>query len=386
MRRKIFILCWCAYAGAYLCRVNLSIVIPLFIRDFGWDKSSIGLLGSIFFWTYAFGQLINGYIGDRVNIKVFVFISLFFSAIINLILGSVANRFIFTVLWGINGFLLSMLWGPLIRLLGLWFPKEKSNKVGIGISTSMFAGYLVYWGPIGRFIRDTDWRLAFYIPGILVVLFSIYWLITVPFKAEETKKELSRVPIKGLLTPGLLFIALTCMAQGMIKESIGFWTPTILNDTSKSIPDFTMLIPIVGSLGLFSAGWLNSKLNHREEFTVSLLYLVNLILSIILSVFLGVNTYLTIGLLSMILAIIYGANALLLANIPMRYIIYGSSSTVAGFFDFSSYTGSGIASIITGGMAVNFGWRSVILLWSIASFVGILSVYLSQKISKRKSY
>lgn len=140
IQRKVFILCWLAYAGAYLCRTNLSIVIPDFIRDLNWDKASIGSMGSLFFWTYAFGQLINGYIGDRVDFRFFVFISLFFSSLINLVLSFVINKFIFTILWGINGYLLSMLWGPIIRILGLWFPKEGHTKISVGISTSMFMG------------------------------------------------------------------------------------------------------------------------------------------------------------------------------------------------------------------------------------------------------
>ncbi|MGB9682885.1 MAG: MFS transporter, partial [bacterium] len=148
LQKRVFILSWCAYAGAYLCRTNLSIIIPNLIRDLGWDKAFIGLIGSLFFWSYAFGQLINGYIGDRVNSKIFIFISLFFSSLINITLGSMNNRVLFTILWGMNGFLLSMLWGPIVRTLGLWFSGEDNNKIGIGISTSMFIGYIIYWGPI----------------------------------------------------------------------------------------------------------------------------------------------------------------------------------------------------------------------------------------------
>ncbi|HOL54368.1 MAG TPA: MFS transporter [bacterium] len=379
LKRRIFILCWCAYAGAYLCRTNLSIVVPFLIEDLGWDKGTVGLLGSIFFWVYAFGQLINGYIGDRINTKLFIFFSLLLSSVINIVLGFVVSKFIFTILWGVNGFLLSMLWGPIIRILGLWFPKEESNKIGVGISTSMFAGYLVYWGPIGQFIRNTNWRLAFYIPGILVALFSLCWLIALPSKEEKIDRESGRIPVKQLLSPGLIFIALTCMAQGTIKESIGLWTPTILSDTARSIPDFTMFIPIMGFSGLLSAGWLNYRFNHREEFTVLLLFSLTLISNILLFLLLGLNVYLTICLLGVSLAILYGANALLLANIPLRFVAYGGGSTVAGFLDFSSYTGSAIASIITGNLATNFSWRSVVLLWCIASLAGILSVYLSQK-------
>jgi len=383
LQRKVFILCWCAYAGAYLCRTNLSIVIPSLIKDLGWDKASIGLMGSVFFWTYAFGQLINGYIGDRVNPGIFIFVSLFLSSLINITLGFVFNKFIFTILWGINGFLLSMLWGPIIRTLGLWFSEEDNNKIGIGISTSMFLGYILYWGPIGRLIRDIDWRLAFYLPGILVFLFSLYWLKSIPSKKEDAEikgLESRRLSIRELLTITLFLIAIACLVQGVMKESIGLWTPTILKDTfGESIPVFTIFIPFISLIGLFSAGWINSRNNNRDELSVAILYSINLGVCIVLSILLRFNIILTISLLGISSALLYGANVLLLANIPLRFARYGNASTVAGFLDFSSYVGSALAGIFTGIIATNSGWRDVVLLWGILSAIGVLSIYLIQR-------
>ena len=191
MQKKVFALCWCAYAGGYLCRTNLSIVIPSLIQDLGWDKASIGLMGSLFFWTYAFGQLINGYIGDRVNPWIFIFISLFSSSLINIVLGFVFNRSLFIVLWAINGFLLSMLWGPIIRILGLWFLEWQRNKISSGISTSMFVSYLIYWSPIGRLIRmlTGDWH-SIYLnisASFFLLLAKIYTFQT----SRDRKKELT---------------------------------------------------------------------------------------------------------------------------------------------------------------------------------------------------
>ncbi|MGC8717175.1 MAG: MFS transporter [bacterium] len=387
LQKRVFILSWCAYAGAYLCRTNLSIIIPNLIRDLGWDKAFIGLIGSLFFWSYAFGQLINGYIGDRVNSKIFIFISLFFSSLINITLGSMNNRVLFTILWGMNGFLLSMLWGPIVRTLGLWFSGEDNNKIGIGISTSMFIGYIIYWGPIGRLIKDINWRLVFYIPGVLVLIFSICWIKLLPDRKEDVRgKDLdfTNLSIKSLLTLSILLVGIACLVQGVIKESIGLWTPTLLKETfGESVPSFTLFIPFLGLLGLFSAGWINYKNNNREEISVGLLYLANLIVCSFLFVLLGFNVLLTIALIGVSSALLYGINVLLLANIPLRFARYNSTSTVAGFLDFSSYVGSALASVITGIVSTRFGWQKIILLWGILSAVGILSVYLTQRRNKK---
>lgn len=387
LRNKVFILCWCAYTGAYLCRTNLSIVIPV-LEDLGWSRGSIGFMGSLFFWTYAFGQLINGYIGDRVNTKMFIFISLFLSSSINILLGTISSKVIFTILWGINGFLLSMLWGPIIRILGSWFPEGSNNRIGVGISTSMFFGYLVYWGPLGNIIKGINWRLAFYIPGILVLLFSLYWLITFPSKSKKKnlslETEIERIPLKNLLTVEIMLTALACMVQGVIKESIGLWTPTIIKDIIRGNSNFALIIPVMSFLGLFLAGWINSKINHKEEVSVSIMYLMNLGICMLLAKSFGFSLYLTLLLLGFSSAILYGANVLLLANIPLRFAKYGFASTLAGFFDFSSYIGSALASIITGSMTVNLGWKTIFLLWGILSIGGALNISLSQVSLKKE--
>lgn len=381
--KRVFILCWFAYAGAYLCRTNLSIVIPDLIQNLGWDKASIGLMGSLFFWAYAFGQLINGYIGDRVNFRIFVFISLLFSSLINLLLGFIINKLTFTILWGINGYLLSMLWGPIIRILGLWFPKERHTQVGVGISTSMFIGYILYWGPLGRFIKATNWRLAFFIPGVLVLLFSLCWLKFLPTSKTSAEKENSNVfklSIKDLLSTSIILVTIACLFQGVMKESIGLWTPTIVKEVFKeSIPIFTLFIPFISLLGLFSAGWLNYKNKNRDELSVVILYSANLLTCIILTNFLDLNVFLTVILLGISSSLLYGANTLLLANIPLRFARYNSASTVAGFLDFSSYIGSALASIITGIISTRLSWKAIMLLWGLLSLGGIISIYLSQR-------
>lgn len=387
LRNKVFILCWCAYAGAYLCKTNLSIVIPV-LEDLGWGRSSIGFIGSLFFWTYAFGQLINGYIGDRVNTKMFIFISLFLSSSINILLGTISSKVIFTILWGINGFLLSMLWGPIIRTLGSWFPEGSNSSIGVKISTSMFFGYLVYWGPLGNIIKNVNWRLAFYIPGIVVLLFSLYWLITFPYEYERKDLKLrrgeERIPVRGLLTVEIMLIASACIVQGVIKESIGLWTPTIIKDIIRGNSNFALIIPVMSFLGLFLAGWINSKINHKEEVSVSIMYLMNLGICMLLAKSFGFSLYLTLLLLGFSSAILYGANVLLLANIPLRFAKYGFASTLAGFFDFSSYIGSALASIITGSMTVNLGWKTIFLLWGILSIGGALNISLSQVSLKKE--
>ena len=123
--RKVFILCWLAYACAYLCRVNMSIAIPSISQSLGYSKTSLGLVGSSFFWAYGIGQLINGYIGDRISGRIFIFFGLLVSALINIFFGLAPTLVVMVILWMFNGYFQSMLWGPIVRILSRWFHRRR---------------------------------------------------------------------------------------------------------------------------------------------------------------------------------------------------------------------------------------------------------------------
>ncbi|MHB8063368.1 MAG: MFS transporter, partial [Ruminiclostridium sp.] len=163
---KVFALCWAAYASAYLCRTNLSIALPDMMESFRWSKTSVGLIGSAFFWAYAIGQLINGYIGDKVQTRKFIFFGLGTASLINIVVGFSSNLWLVIILWAANGFLLSTLWGPIVKTISVWFSSSQRNKVAIGMSMSMIGGYLLSWGLVGIIVAFTSWSWAFWIPGI----------------------------------------------------------------------------------------------------------------------------------------------------------------------------------------------------------------------------
>jgi ACS family D-galactonate transporter-like MFS transporter len=54
---------------SYIDRGNLGIAAPSIMKEFGFTPSSMGMLLSAFFWTYAFFQIPAGTIVDRIGIR-----------------------------------------------------------------------------------------------------------------------------------------------------------------------------------------------------------------------------------------------------------------------------------------------------------------------------
>ena len=57
------------YLICYMDRSNISVAQPEIGKEFGLDKSSMGLVRSAFTWAYAMGQIPAGWLGDRFGPK-----------------------------------------------------------------------------------------------------------------------------------------------------------------------------------------------------------------------------------------------------------------------------------------------------------------------------
>ena len=293
-RNKVFILCWLAYACAYLCRVNMSIAIPSISQTLGYSKISLGLVGSSFFWAYGIGQLINGYIGDRISGRIFVFFGLLISSLINIFFGLAPTLVAMVFLWLFNGYFQSMLWGPIVRILSRWFPREENTRVSVGISTSMVGGFLISWGLLGQVLSNVHWSWFFLIPGIIVAIYAFVWVLLIrpePFCRDyvEPSLELSNTDIPEdsradaggkrdtsfigfIIENRLWIIAISCVTQGIVKEGITLWGPSYLMETQGldlgSTTTYVLLIPLMNFAGILFSGRLNKKFRYNHDLAI----------------------------------------------------------------------------------------------------------------------
>lgn len=394
-QNKVLVLCWFGYASAYLCRTNLAIALPGIISSQGWSKTDAGLIGTMFFWAYAVGQLINGFIGDKVKSRPFVFIGLFASAVINLCVGFASSLMVVAALWCVNGFFLSTLWGPIIKTISVWFPPEKRTRIAVIMSMSMVGGYLFTWGILGQVVIKLSWRWAFWIPAAVVFLYSLVWLVKMRNSPEEVGLQSLHLPLDSVKADGikvqkqvsftcmlidskLWLVAITCVAEGVIKEGIPLWAPTLLRDTQNLSPEaaslFSLVIPAMSLFGILGAGWLLKLFRSNEVKVTAVLVSCAAVVSVLLYNFLQAGPYVTVILLSITLALMYGTDTILLTIIPLSFGKYNRVSTVAGFLDFSSYLGAAAAGVLMGSIIDHLGWRYVVLCWIVLALVGVICI------------
>ena len=76
-----------AYTLYYVCRMTLGVVKQPLIDGGVLTAGQLGIIGSAFYFVYAVGKFLNGFIADYCNIRRFMAVGIGISAAVNLVLG-----------------------------------------------------------------------------------------------------------------------------------------------------------------------------------------------------------------------------------------------------------------------------------------------------------
>lgn len=170
------------YCFLYCTRLNLSGAGAAMIPALGWTSREFGLLTGALFWTYGFGQLVNGRLSEIVGTSRFLTLSVLLSALVNIVMGFQSSLIVMVILWGLNGFFQSMSWTPGLAALTNWWPGNKRGFAtgfahafsGFGQAVSTLSVALAF-----AVLPSQGWRAAFWIPAafplamlLLFVLFA----------------------------------------------------------------------------------------------------------------------------------------------------------------------------------------------------------------------
>jgi OPA family sugar phosphate sensor protein UhpC-like MFS transporter len=135
------------YGIFYIGRLTISVAKAPMVDAGILDTTQLGIIGSLLFYTYAFGKLTNGFLADRANIAKFMSTGLGVSAIMNLIFGFTSVFWIFAVLWAINGWFQSMGSAPAVVSVTQWFSsKERGTYYGIWAASHNIGEGLTFIG------------------------------------------------------------------------------------------------------------------------------------------------------------------------------------------------------------------------------------------------
>ena len=397
MQRQTFLILWITYASFYLGRVNFSVAIPGIMTQFGWEKTTIGIIGTALFWAYAAGQLINGYLGDRVGSRIMVGMGLLCSAVLNAFFPLTTSLVMMAAILAANGYFQAAGWGPIVKVLSNWYPVSMRGRAAGRLGTSYILGGALAALLAGAVYSLTqDWRSVFVVPAILMVVSAVHWITTIRVapggerEATCTNKFLTRV-VFGNVNVWLTGLALFCaniMRYGFLTWAVTYFFE--VQGAAISVAAYKSLVfPIAGAAGAIMAGWLSDAVFTTVQRPsgkaggvtgkivtktpvragVAALFLAAAGLSAAIFPF---TTHWLSGLsaLACVGFYVFGAHPLLVGAAPMDCAGRAGASSATGFIDCLGYIGAGLTAVGTGLLVDNLGWNAGFAFWVGAAFVG----------------
>lgn len=380
---NLIFLAWLVYTTSYLGKVNYSANITQIIDFYGVTKAEAGLVPTFFFFAYGVGQVVNGILCKRYNIKRMVFASLALSGCINLAIAAVTDFSFVKWLWMANGFLLSVLWPTLIRLLSEALPKEQLGKSSVIMGTTVATGTLVIYGLSSLYVAFGSFKLAFYTAAFAALTVSVIWLLAydkivckMPKQTAERSIEQTKgdgVQAKHSVISTICVLCFAAIGVNLIKDGLTTWIPSILKEEG-ALPDYlsillTLLLPVVAVLGNAFALNVHKKI---PSYTVQCLVMF-LAMAAIIAAVIGILPFKLIALMLACLVAVNlfasSLNSLVTSIFPMFMRGKVNSGKIAGILNGFCYLGSTLSSYGLGALADNFGWGAVFWCLLIACIV-----------------
>lgn len=386
----LFLLCWAAYAAAYVGRYNYSAVMSAMTAEGVLTLQAAGAVSTGYFLCYALGQVLSGLACQRVSPYGMIFAGLALSGLCNLGMGW-APPAAMAVLWSANGLFQAMIWPPIVRLFAECMPLVQQKGACININSTTPAGTLISYALCAMLLALTGWRMAFTASAlVLLVMAGVWAAATVPLRraapaaagpAPSPAQPAARPPKAGVLGPllaaGLFWLAVPVILHGALKDGVTSWVPTMVQANFAVSPALSaavsMVLPLVNLSGAYLAGWLD-RLLHNELKACAVLFAAASAALALLPLAVGWSLAAAMVLLAVTTATMLGINTLFINVMPVRAGRTGGAAALSGVLNAVTYLGAAAATWGVGAAADTWGWGVVFALWLAMAFISLVIV------------
>jgi sugar phosphate permease len=382
------------YAGYYFCRSDLSVALPLIIRELGQRgipadlaQVSLGFIASAGVLAYAFGKFVSGTLADRFGGRN-NFLFGMGGAVLFTVLFALGGGFpIFTMAWLGNRIFQSAGWVGLVKVSSRWFSYSVYGTVMGILSLSYLFGDAAAREIMALLLSaGMGWRGLFFTGGGLLFLLLVANLIllretpqerglpapvTNPLNLfagqDDDSAEPSRLSaiLRTLLTNRFFWmVCLLSLGTTLLRETFNLWTPTYfvqyLGLTDAAATSRSSLFPLFGGLSVILAGFLSDRLglNGRSLVLFGGLASATACLFLLAQVPGTVNPWIPVGLVTLVGFLLLGPYSYLAGAMSMDFGGAKGSASASGIIDGVGYLAGVLSGDTMARVTVRYGWRN----------------------------
>lgn len=269
-------------------RSAMSAVLAAVRTEFGTTDVMLGLLGSVFLWTYALGSPIAGNLGDRVSQTKMVVGSLIaWSAVTALMGAATGYPMLLTLRVGL-GFAECLFLPAAIALIASYHATETRARAMSFIQIGANVGMVIGGSTAGYCADHFGWRSGFLVLGVAgigLALLSRTMLPPAPVRAASVAKQASfGEAVRFVLrVPSYWVLLGESMLSGLGMWIFFTWLPLYFRETFNmplAAAGFagTFMLQISVVLGVMVGGWISDRVAahapHRRMLLYGVFYLI----------------------------------------------------------------------------------------------------------------
>ena len=375
---KIGSLCSVAYLAVYIARNILSAVTPLMAAE-GYGKEYIGYVSSLYLIFYAVGQLINGFIGDRVKAKYMISFGLLLAGVTNLLFPIMIDTpTAALIVYGLTGLFLSMIYGPMTKVVAENTEPIYTTRCSLGYTFASFLGspaagvLAVFLSWSGVFITSSV--LLFLMGAMVLLCFFLFERQGIVKYNAYSPKEKNSGDVRVLFKYRIVRFSFISILTGIIRTSVVFWLPMYFSDflgygETKAAGIFSVATLVLSLTSFITVFVYERFLGHDMDKTVLLMFLVS-------AAFFLLTYFVYLPILNIVFIVLAimgngGAATMLWSRYCPSLRDTGLVSSATGFLDFLSYGAAAAANLIFAGAIDSIGWKNLILVWCGLVLLGV---------------
>ena len=410
-RIRILYSMFVGYALYYFTRKSFTYAMPGLIADLGYDKTQLGIVGSVLYVTYGVSKFASGILSDRSNSRYFMALGLILTGICNIFFGFSSSIFMFALFWGLNGWFQGLGWPPCARFLTHWYSHSERGSWWSTWNVSHNVGSIIIPWLVGIVSQRYGWRYGMFAPGIICILGG-FFLIN---RLRDTPQSLGLPPVekfrndygdsgivqgeeKELTTKQILFeyvlqnkfiwlLAFSYFFVYAVRTGINDWTAIFLHQ-SKNYSEImangcVSFFEVGGFCGSLCAGWVSDKLFGAKRGPVNVIFALGTLVSILAFWYVPEGfPWLDYAALFMIGFCIFGPQ-MLIGVAAAESSHKKAAATSTGFVGFFAYIGAAAAGCI-GKITDVYGWEAFFWVLIPCCIISVLALIPTWNVQDKK--
>lgn len=297
---ELILLLWIAFFFNQADRQIFNVILPSIRDDLGLTDANMGLIVSIFILFYGVMVPVGGILGDRINKKYIIVVSLLVWSAATLTTGLSYTLIQLVILRSIALGGGEAFYAPSASALICEYHQD-TRATALSIhQTALYVG-IIGSGYLTGYIADVfGWRMAFYVFGGFGIILAIVLYFRLKDSIVQQDAAIASEPKKSVKEVVKVFfrkptaILLTSAFAGMQFAGVGFltWMPTFLHEKyhfslARAGFDSTFYIHAAAFIGVIAGAKIADKLAHKITGVRGLVQMIGLLIGVPFIIIIG---------------------------------------------------------------------------------------------------